>query len=176
MSKFRAMKTVLPLVFALFLSSPALAAWQEIDGGISSVPNETNSTIQAVVLHCVDGAAIDVYSGGDGTIKPAAGGEVVDYFYKPGFIRADVDGSTFPMVAAGSGDAVVLFSEGKEAESYMAPLDDALIGALTAGKLLTLAFDLNPTTAADGSTFETFATFDLDGHGETIRKAVGNCE
>ncbi|WP_019171344.1 hypothetical protein [Pseudaminobacter salicylatoxidans] len=168
-------KVLLPAVVLLFVQ-PALAEWKPLDDGVTSAPSDTNSTIQAIVLHCVDGAVIDVYSGGDGTIRPLSGGEVEDFFYKPGFIRAVVDDQVFPIVAAGSGDAVVLFSEGEKQDGYQAPLDPALVAALGTGELLTLNFDLNPTTGSDGSTFESFASFDLTGGGQLIRDAIGNCQ
>ena len=109
---------------------------------MTAKPTETNSTIEALHVHCLEGPAIDLYSHDLGPVLPLEGGAEADYFYKPGMISADVDGQKFPLVAAGSDEAVVLFSEGEEAKGYLAPVDRALFEAMVSGKLLTLSLDI----------------------------------
>jgi len=169
-------KRLTAILAASLCATPALAAWEAIYGGASDVPAETNSNIERILVHCVEGPVLAVYIMGGGTIQPKGGGEVNDYFYKPGFISAVVDDRDFPLVAAGSDDAVVLFSEGSLAENYLAPLHPDLVAALSAGKKLTLAFDLTAANAADGSAFETTATFPLDGAAAVIAKALEPCQ
>lgn len=169
------MKKTASLIIALLASAPALAAWEKVDGGVTAKPVETNSTIEALYVHCLEGPAIDLYSRDMGPVLPLDGGAEADYFYKPGMISADVDGQKFPLVAAGSDEAVVLFSQGEEAKGYLAPVDGALFSAMAAGKVLTLSFDISPAAGADGSNLETFAQFDLAGAGTLIGDAVKAC-
>jgi hypothetical protein len=168
-------KTATVLVVLLSAAAPALAAWEKVDGGVTAKPIETNSTIEALHVHCLDGPAIDLYSHKMGPVLPLDGGAAADYFYKPGMISADVDGQKFPLVAAGSDEAVVLFSEGEEAKGYLAPVDRALFAAMASGKMLTLSFDISPAQGADGSAHETFARFELTGAGTLIGEAVKAC-
>ena len=100
-------------LIASLAAAPAIAGWEKVDGGVTAKPDETNSTIEAMHIHCLEGPAIDVYSHDLGPVRPLDGGAEPDYFYKPGMISADVDGKQFPLVAAGSDDAVVLFSQGE---------------------------------------------------------------
>jgi hypothetical protein len=163
------------LLIASLAAAPAMAGWEKIDGGVTAKPDETNATIEAIHVHCLDGPAIDVYSRDLGPVRPLDGGAEADYFYKPGMVRADVDGKQFPLAAAGSDDAVVLFSQGSEAQSFLKPIDPALIDAMAAGRTLTLSFDISSAKGADGSGLETFARFDLAGAGALIGEAVKPC-
>ncbi len=165
----------LPLLLACLLSATPALAWEKIEGGALARPIETNSNIEALLVHCLDSPAIDLYAKSNGPVLPAEGGVNADYFYKPGAIRADVDGKAFPLVAAGSDIAVVLFSEGEAAQDYMAPLDYALFDAIFVGRILTIGFDITPAAAADGSPYETFARFDLAGAGPFINEAIDPC-
>ena len=169
------MKKTASFLIALLTTAPALAGWDKVDGGVTAKPVETNSTIEALHIHCLEGPAIDLYSKDLGPVRPLEGGTEADYFYKPGMISADVDGQKFPMVAAGSDEAVVLFSQGEEAKGYLAPVDRALFAAMAAGQMLTLSFDISPAAGADGSNLETFARFDLAGGGALIGEAVKAC-
>jgi hypothetical protein len=165
--------TLLPLTA---IQSPAHAAWVEKYGGAFAEPTETNSTILGIMLHCVDGAVLDVYSKDDGPALPADGSATeADYFYKAGAVRAEVDGKAFPLAAAGSDIAVVLFSEGEEEKSYLTPLYAEVIDALAAGKTLTLSFDVSSTNGPDGSPFDTWARFDLTGATKLIYEATASC-
>ena len=169
------MKKTASFVTAMLAATSALAAWEKVDGGVTAKPSETNSTIEALHIHCLEGPAIDLYSHDLGPVRPLDGGAEADYFYKPGMISADVDGQKFPLVAAGSDEAVVLFSQGEEAKGYLAPVDRALFEAMAGGKVLTLSFDISAATGADGSGFETFARFDLAGAGALVEEAVKAC-
>ena len=169
------MKQMASFLIAMLTAAPALADWERVDGGVTAKPVETNSTIEALHIHCLEGPAIDLYSKDLGPVRPLEGGAEADYFYKPGMISADIDGQQFPMVAAGSDEAVVLFSQGEEAKGYLAPVDRALFSAMAAGKMLTLSFDISPAVGADGSNLETFARFDLAGGGVLIGEAVKAC-
>src|SRR4051812_15191742 len=148
------MKKSASFLITLLAAGPALAAWEKVDGGVTAKPTETNSTIEALHVHCLEGPAIDLYSHDMGPVRPLDGAAEADYFYKPGMISADVDGQKFPLVAAGSDEAVVLFSEGEEAKGYLAPVDRALFEAMISGKTLTLSFDISPAQGADGSALE----------------------
>jgi hypothetical protein len=170
------MKKTASFLIAMLTTAPALAGWDKVDGGVTGKPVETNSTIEALHIHCLEGPAIDLYSRDLGPVRPLEGGGVeADYFYKPGMISADVDGQKFPMVAAGSDEAVVLFSQGEEAKGYLAPVDRALFAAMAAGQMLTLSFDILPAAGAAGSKLETFARFDLADAGALIGDAVKAC-
>ncbi|MGD9914053.1 MAG: hypothetical protein AB7S80_08220 [Rhizobiaceae bacterium] len=169
------MKLTAATLAMLLAASPALAAWEKAEGGSMVKPTQTNSNIEALFVHCLEGPAIDLYATDNAPVLPAEGGGDADYFYKPGVIRADVDGKQFPLVAAGSDIAVVLFSEGTAEESYLAPIDFALIDAMFAGRTLTIALDITPANGKDGSPFETFASFDLTGAGPLINDAIAPC-
>ena len=159
----------------LLAASSAFAGWELRDGAAVTMPSQTNGNVARLLLHCVDGPVFSVYATGGGVVRPMGPGPVFDYFYQPGFIRADVDGQIFPLVAAGSDDAVVLFSEGALADSYLAPLDIALIKAMRAGKQLTLRFDLTPAYSTDRTAYETTASFPLAGAAGPIKQAVKGC-
>jgi hypothetical protein len=163
------------LVLGLVLAASPASAWEKAEGGSMARPVETNSNVEALFVHCLDGPAIDLYAKDGAPVLPAHGGGEADYFYKPGAVRADVDGTAFPLVAAGSDIAVVLFSEGEAAQNYMAPVDVALFDAMFAGKTLTIGFDITPAAAADGSPHETFIRFDLAGAGPFINDAIDPC-
>lgn len=172
------MRTLLALspTAALLTLTPAFAqvAWVAVEGGVTAKPNWTNSTIEMIMLHCMDGPALDVYSRNDGPVLPDDGKDhVADYFYRQAGVRGVVDGMRFPLSAAGSDIAVVIFAEGTEAENYLAPLDPAFVRAITYGSQLTLAFDVTPEPGPDGSPFETWATFPLEGASEIIEGALG---
>ena len=170
------MKKFATLLALLVLPSAAQAAWETTEGGAVSRPAETNTTIIGISVHCVEGPVIAVYSKDNGPVLPAAGPKAqADYFYKSGAVRAVVDGKAFPLAAAGSDDAVVLFSEGAEAQSYLAPLDLKLIAAMRGGKQLALEFDITSAKAGDGNVLESSARFDLTGAGKAIGAAVKPC-
>lgn len=155
-------------------ASPALA-WENVDGGSMTRPVETNSNVEALYVHCLDGPALDLYAKDGAPVLPADGSGQADYFYKPGAVRAEIDGKFFPLVAAGSDIAVVLFSEGTAAQNYMAPVDIALFDAMFVGRTLTISLDITPAAAADGSPLETFVRFDLQGAGPFINDAIDPC-
>jgi len=163
------------LALAIVLAAFPASAWEKAEGGAMARPVETNSNVEALFVHCLDGPALDLYAKDGAPVLPAAGGAEADYFYKPGAVRAEVDGKFFPLVAAGSDIAVVLFSEGEAAQGYMAPLDIALFDAIFAGRTLTISLDITPAAAADGSPLETFVRFDLAGSGPYINDAIAPC-
>lgn len=168
------------LLAALTLLSPAFApavahAEWRLDEGVAIVePSATNSTIEVLALLCGDPFQVEVYSRG-GPVMPDTGDVPAEYFYLPGKVRAQVDSSAFPLAAAGSGAAVVLFAEGSKANSYLAPVPIGFIEALRAGTTVTLGFDITDARAADGSAFETFATFPLEGSRAVLDEALKDC-
>ena len=167
---------ILPaILLALVLSTPARAEWL-LDQGVAIVsPTSNNSTIELLVVSCGDPYAVEVYSRG-GPVRPDADGNVeADYFYKPGKVQGRIGGQVFPLTAAGSEIAVVLFSEGTAAQGYMAPVSRDFIGALKTGTSLTLAFDVTPEANADGTPHETFAEFPLAGSAAAIDAALATC-
>lgn len=135
---------------------------------------DTNSTLAALTIGCGDPFQIELHATDGGPVLPRAGG-TADYFYRPGKIIASVDDHDWPLVAAASDVAVVLFSEGTVAENHLAPLDRRLIEALRDGHRLVLYFDITAANAADGSPFETFAAFSLDGAQDTLAVALDGC-
>ena len=131
--------------------------------------------MELLAISCGDPVMVEVYSRG-GPVKPEAGAETVDYFYKPGMVQARIDGAVFPLTAAGSDAAVVLFAEGTAAQNHMAPIDPAFIAALKGGTMLTLAFDVTAeTNAADGTAHETLADFPLSGSTAALDAALAAC-
>ena len=174
------MKRSAAILFALgFAALPARADWI-LDGGVAIVsPTGGSSTMELLAVHCGDPYHLEVLSRG-GPVRPAGNGEApveADYFYKPGKVEARIDGRTFPLVAAGSDSAVVLFTQGTAAQNHMAPIDAALIAALKSGSVLTLAFDVTPeTNAADGTAHETVADFPLAGSGAMLNAALAGCD
>lgn len=169
------MKTPLALLLALGFATPALAEWR-LDEGVAIVsPTGGNSTAELLVVACGDPYQVEVISRG-GPVLPD-GGEAVeaDYFYAPGKVEARIDGRRFPLAAAGSGAAVVLFAEGSAAESHLAPIDPSFIAAMKAGTTLTLAFDITPQANADGTLHETVAEFPLAGSTAALDAALASC-
>lgn len=159
-------------------ASPALAEWQ-VDNGVAIVaPGANNSTMELLAISCGDPYQVEVYSRG-GPVRPDTGdGAAVeaDYFYMPGRVEARIDGATFPLAAAGSDAAVVLFAQGKAADSHLAPISRAFIEALKGGMLLTLAFDVTPeANAQDGTAHETVAEFPLSGSRAILEEALAPC-
>lgn len=99
-----------------------------------------------------------------------------DYFYQPGKVEARIDGRTFPLAAAGSDAAVVLFAQGKASENHLAPVTTPFIEALKGGTLLTLAFDVtSEANAQDGTPHETVAEFPLAGSRAVLEEALASC-
>jgi hypothetical protein len=167
-------KAVAALSLLLGLSTPASAEWL-LDEGVAIVnPSETNSTIELMAVLCGDPFQVEVYSRG-GPVMPEAGEAPADYFYLPNKVRAVIDGRAFPLAAAGSEAAVVLFAEGTKANSYMAPIRLDFIEALKSGAAMTLGFDITPENAADGTPFETHATFPLEGAPPVLDQALAGC-
>lgn len=169
---------LLPLaaLAALVTATPVQAEWL-LDNGVAIVsPTANNSTMELLAVSCGDPYALEVYSRG-GPVRPDGGAPVeADYFYKPGKVQARVDGKAFPLAAAGSDAAVVLFAQGSAAQNYMAPIAPAFIEALKAGTTLTLAFDVTPeANAADGTPFETTAEFPLAGSAAVLDAALATC-
>ena len=83
------MKKTASFVTAMLAATSALAAWEKVDGGVTAKPSETNSTIEALHVHCLEGPAIDLYSRDLGPVRPLDDGAEADYFYKPGMISAE---------------------------------------------------------------------------------------
>ena len=157
--------------------SQALAEWR-LDNGVAIVsPAGNNSTMELLTVSCGDPFQVEVYSrGGPVRPEPAEAGLEADYFYKPGKVQARVDGRAFPLTAAGSEAAVVLFGEGSAAQNYMTDIDPAFIAALRVGSMLTLAFDVTPeANAVDGTPHETMADFPLAGSAAAIDAALASC-
>ena len=168
----------LALAAGMSVASPGLAEWR-LDNGVAIVaPTANNSTMELLAISCGDPYQVEVYSRG-GPVRPDAGnGEPVeaDYFYKPGKVEARIDGAVFALAAAGSDAAVVLFSQGKAAENYLAPISGAFVEALKNGSLLTLAFDVTPDASAeDGTAHETAAQFPLAGSRAVLEEALASC-
>lgn len=167
---------VLALGFALGAAVPAAAEWQ-VDNGVAIVaPAAGNGTMELLAISCGDPYQVEVYSRG-GPVRPdGAAPEEADYFYKPGKVEARIDGAAFALAAAGSDAAVVLFAEGKAAESHLAPVARTFIEALKDGTALVLAFDVTPApNAQDGSPHETVAEFPLAGSRAALDEALAGC-
>lgn len=163
------------LAFAPFAAFPAHAAEWRVDEGVAIMePAQTNANIELVALMCGDPYQFEVYARG-GPVMPDGQEVAADYFYKPGKVRAVVDGQAFKLVAAGSDGAVVLFGEGSRAQNYMGDVPRSLVEALKGGETLTLGFDVTPANNADGSPFETLAVFPLTGSRVAIETALAGC-
>lgn len=158
-----------------FSALPARADWL-LDGGVAIVsPSGGNSTIELLAVHCGDPYHVEVLSRG-GPVRPDGdAGAAADYFYQPGKVQARIDGQAFPLVAAGSDAAVVLFAQGTPAQNHMAPVGRPFIAALKAGTMLTLAFDITPQANPDGTAHETVAQFPLAGSGAVLDAALKDC-
>jgi len=173
----------LALCATVAATATARAEWQ-VDNGVAIVaPTANNSTMELLAISCGDPYQVEVYSRGD-PVRPdpdtgANGGGAAaetDYFYKPGKVEARVDGKRFALAAAGSEAAVVLFMQGKAAQSYLAPVTAAFIDALKDGATLTLAFDAtDAVNAQDGAAYETIAEFPLAGSREALEEALASC-
>lgn len=162
----------------LFLA-PAFAqpvGWHFEDGAAFAEPAEGNSNILRIEISCGgEPYRLAVYTD-HGPVLTANGEGEADYFYETGRIEAEVDGIYFPLVAAGSEDAVVLFAEGTAEQNFLADLDQSFVSTLQEGGTLTLAFDITPAPNAEtDSPFETFARFPLEGAGQAIGEALGEC-
>ena len=170
------MKRFIALMILAATSLPAQADWRFEDGVAIATPDQRNtSNIDAVVISCADPYLFEVYADG-GPVRPSSGGTETDYFYQPGKVRADVDGTFFPFVAAGSGEAVVLFAEGSAANDYLGTNDPAFIAALKHGREMRIAFDIvEGGVSADGSPFETYAWFSLSGAAAVLDQALAGC-
>jgi hypothetical protein len=168
-------KAIVALPILLGLASPASAEWL-LDEGVAIVaPNETNSTIELMAVLCGDPFQIEVYSRG-GPVMPEAAEVPADYFHLPDKVRAVIDGGAFPLAAAGSDAAVVLFAEGSKANGYLAPIRLEFIEALKSGSAMTLGFDITPENAADGTPFETYASFPLEGSRPVLDQGLAGCQ
>lgn len=169
------MKIFAPLALMLATASPASAEWL-LDEGVAIVePAETNSTLELMAVLCGDPFFIEIYSRG-GPVMPDSGDVPAEYFYLPGKVRAVIDGTAFPLAAAGSGAAVVLFAEGTKADNYLAPVRLEFIEALKAGTAMSLGFDITAGNAGDGSPYETFANFPLEGARAVLDQALAECQ
>lgn len=165
------------LLTALLLAATGTAAhaqWQMQAQQAVAAPQSTNSTLAALTVGCGDPFRIALHTADGAPVLPQAGG-TGDYLYRPGKIIASVDDHDWPLVAAASDMAMVLFSEGTVAENHLAPLDRRLIDALRDGQRLVLYFDITDANAADGSPFETFAAFSLDGAQDSLAVALDGC-
>lgn len=150
------------------------AAWRFEDGMATTTPEVSNSNIVQLELGCGDPYHFGVFTE-HGPVLTRDGQGEPDYFYEPGRIQAVIDGNEFPMVAAGSGDAVVLLKEGSQEDNYLADIDESFIETIRQGSELLLRFDLLPENAPDGSPFETYAMFRLQGGQEAIEEALKDC-
>lgn len=158
-----------------FVPTPAHADWR-LDGGVAIVePADSNSTVEAMTVLCGDPFFVEIYSR-DGPVMPAGGTVPAEYFYLPGKVRAVIDGTTYPLAAAGTELAVVLFEEGPEAQSYLAPIRLEFVEALKSGTAVTFGFDITDGKAADGTPFETFVTFRLEGARPILDEALAACQ
>ncbi|TKT80406.1 hypothetical protein [Aquamicrobium sp. LC103] len=169
------MKPPVIALLAFGIATPALAEWR-LDNGVAIVaPAATNSTMELLAISCGDPYLVEVYSRG-GPVRPAEGDHPAKYFHIPGRIEARIDGRTFPLVAAGSGAAAVLFFPGSEMQNGMASVSDDFIETLKAGKNLSLVFDVTPErNEADGSAFETMAEFPLESSAAALDTALAPC-
>jgi hypothetical protein len=159
-------------------ASPALAEWQ-VDNGVAIVsPTANNSTMELLAISCGDPYLVEVYSRG-GPVRPeadSAAAAAADYFYMAGKVEARIDGKAFPLAAAGSDAAVVLFAQGRAADNHLAPIGRAFVEALKDGTSLTLAFDVTPeANAQDGTPHETTAEFPLAGSRAVLEEVLASC-
>lgn len=164
------------LVTSLFMFAPtAHAALWELENGLAiTKPSATNSNIVQLEVGCGDPYHFGVFTQ-HGAVLTKDGQGDADYFYEPGRIQAVIDGNTFPLVAAGSGDAVILLAEGTKEDNYLADIEESFITTLKQGSELLLRFDIVSENAADGSPFETYALFPLSGAQPIIDEALGDC-
>jgi hypothetical protein len=164
------------LALALFAASTPVHAEWRLDEGVAIVePSTTNGTVELLALMCGDPVHVEIYSRGGPVLPDGDDTAKAEYFYLPGKVRALVDSRPYPLAAAASDEAVVLFAEGSKAQNYLAPLRADFIEELKTGGELTLGFDITPANAADGSPFETTATFPLEGSRAAIDEALAGC-
>lgn len=174
--KLRNERRVVLTALALLMAAPAaaMADWR-VDEGVAIVePTQTNANIELLAISCGDPVMVEVYARG-GAVQPDGKEVQADYFYKPGKVRAVVDGKPVALVAAGSDGAVVLFAEGEASASYMAPVTRTFAATLAAGKQLSLEFDITPEKGKGGSAFETMAVFPLNGAKGALDEALRPC-
>ncbi|MBN9036544.1 MAG: hypothetical protein J0H53_10765 [Rhizobiales bacterium] len=173
MNKLAAIVPTAALLCAL--AAAAHAEWR-LDEGVAIVePTQTNGTVELLAVMCGDPVHVELYSRGGPVLPDGDAAAKAEYFYLPGKVRAMVDGQPFPLAAGASDETVVLFAEGTKAENYMAPLRADFIEAIKSGRELTLGFDVTPASGADGSPFETTATFPLEGSRGMIDQALAGC-
>jgi hypothetical protein len=171
----RAMFTPFALLLVLPAAAQAAGGWRLENGAAVAEPHAGNSNVLRIEIACGEPYRLALYTA-HGPVLPVSGQGDADYFYTPGRIEAEVDGRFFPLVAAGSDDAVVLFGEGTEEEGFMSDPDPDLLAALAEGGALTLSFDIAPAPHAEtDSPFETFAQFSLEGAGDAVTQALAPC-
>ncbi|NRG17692.1 hypothetical protein HPQ64_08325 [Rhizobiales bacterium] len=172
MQHFRLSALKLSLALAVSLTTFASAAsasdWETVSDTAFTRVLETNSTMVALAVQCADEMKLEIYAANDGPIFHADTGETSEFQYLPGKVLAVIDGEAFPLAAAGAEATTVLFSEGREAQNYLAPISPPLAAALRSGNSLELRFDLLPEAAPDGSPFETYGRFSLNGAAEAM--------
>lgn len=173
MTKLAAIASTAALLCAIAM--PAYADWRLDEGAAIVEPTATNSTVELLALMCGDPVHVEIYSRGGPVLPDGDDSAKADYFYLPGKVRALVDGRPFPLAAGASDETVVLYAEGTKAENYMAPLRPDFVEAMMSGGALTLGFDVTPAAGADGSPFETTATFPLEGSRGMIEQALAGC-
>jgi len=157
------------------LAAAAHAQWRLDEGAAIVEPTRTNGTVELLAVMCGDPVHVEVYARGGPVLPDGDDAARAEYFNRPGKVRATVDGRTFPLAAAVSEETVVLFAEGTKAEHFTAPLRADFIEAMETGRELTLGFDITPAAGADGSPFETTATFPLEGSRGMIGQALAGC-
>ncbi|MXN63403.1 hypothetical protein GR183_00670 [Stappia sp. GBMRC 2046] len=160
---------------AAFASAAFASDWETVSDTAFTRVMETNSTMVALAVQCADEMKLEIYAANDGPIFHADTGETSEFQYQPGKVVALVDGEAFPLAAAGAEATTVLFSEGSEAQNYLAPISPPLAAALRSGGTLELRFDLLPDSAPDGSPHETFGRFSLDGAAEAMDSTGPYC-
>jgi len=160
--------------FVAFPPMAHSAPWELENGIATTVPSASNSNIVQLEVGCGDPYHLGVFTEHGPVLAKDGKGEA-DYFYEPGRIQAVIDGAEFPLVAAGSGDAVVLLAEGSKEDNYLADIEESFITSLKQGSELLLRFDILPDNAADGTPYETYALFLLPGAAEAIDNALKEC-
>ncbi len=165
---------LLPLL--LVSTGPAAALFVERDGVAVAVPDGGNSTVTGIAISCGDPVAFEV-TARDGPVMPiAAEVEPGDYLYTPGKVLAVVDAVEIPLIAAGSGEATVLFADDPASPGGMGPLTTDFFAALSQGRELVLRFDITPGDDPEtGTSHETHARFDLEGAGAVLDAVFAQC-
>lgn len=150
------------------------APWKFENGVAVVAPAASNSNIVQLEIGCGDPYHLGIFTEHGPVLTKDGKGES-DYFYEPRRIQAVIDGAEFPLVAAGSGDAVILLAEGSEEDNYLADIEEGFIMALKQGSELLLRFDILSDNAPDGTPYETYALFLLPGAGQAIDTALKEC-